>query len=147
MNNCPMCGNEIFLVLDKYVCSRCGSDYSFDFFDPGYVEKAIFNNPIWGEVVVDFSSFTGGKSDFFERIKDFWSSSELNPVTRLALFPGQFKNIASDAENIVLYASEEMHYLMEEFFSKDIAEGVIFRYTRLPLDEIMAQQKMRAKFK
>jgi hypothetical protein len=140
-----MCGNKIFLVLNKYACSKCGSDYPVDFFDQGYVEKAIFNNPIWGRIVVDLSLFTGNKRVFFEKLKNFWSSNELNPVTRLALFPDQLKNFSSNVESIVLYAPEEMHYLIGEFFSKDVTEGANFRYTRLSLDEIMEQQKIRPK--
>lgn len=146
MQNCPMCGSEI--QEGEYKCRNCGGEYSPEFFsDPDYFNKIIVNNPIWTEVSVDLSSFTGDGRDFIERLRSFWNSSEANPVTRLALFPGQFQDIAPDVINVTLYAPEDFYFLTERFFSDDKANGLSLHYKRLPLDEIMKQQKIHAKFK
>lgn len=141
-----MCGSEI--PAGEYICPNCGTNYSPEFFaDTNYSEKLIINNPLWGEISIDFSALEGDRGKLIEEFEKFWSSNENNPATRLALFPGQLQKISSDAAIVTLYAPDDMYHSVERFFSEALMQGLALHYKRLPLDEIQSQQKLRAKFK
>lgn len=146
MRSCSMCGSEI--PVGEYICPSCGTNYSPEYFtDANYSEKLIINNPLWGEVSIDFSALQGGKEELIEDFVKFWGSNENNPATRLALFPGQVQKISPDTSKFTLYVPDDMYHSVEEFFSKALLQGLTLHYKRLPLDEIQNQQKLRAKFK